>query len=125
MFTLQIQEAKELMGEIVKEFGEDHVNQPFDGTCMYFNPTTAEPECGVGQLLARKGVTRADLDEEENHAAIDTLMSLRKNQGNPFAQISTRAVEFLRAFQGQQDNMYPWGGALEFALSMDEKNYGN
>ncbi len=124
MFTLDIVEAKSIMSDIVKEFGETHVNESVDSTCWYFHPETGVPSCGVGQLFARKGVTADMLSTSDNHSAIGCLLDTRKDEGKPFCQMDDRTVDFLRTFQYAQDARASWGEALARGLQSDAEIFG-
>jgi hypothetical protein len=119
VFTFEIEETKALMSEIVAEMGEDHVNIPVDGTCMYFDFYTKEPSCGLGHLFARKGMTSDMLTRYENTSAIGSLCSHRDD----LMEMSESALDFLRTFQSAQDNGVPWGQALDYALQTDPMYY--
>lgn len=122
MITVDFDQAVKLMTEIVAEFGEDHIASSRDGSCHYFNGDV--PDCGVGQLFARVGVTSGMLTEYENHYAVTNLVEDRKDKETPFIEMDGRTLYFLQSFQSYQDQDGPWGEALKHAHTRTEARYG-
>jgi hypothetical protein len=122
MITMDFAQTVKLMTEIVAEFGEDHIAPSRDGSCHYFNDTV--PDCGVGQLFARVGVTSDMLTGAENNTAVANLIEDRKHSKTPFIEMDGRSLYFLQSFQSFQDTNGAWGEALQVAHLRDATTYG-
>lgn len=122
METLTKDEVVRLLGEGIQERGEGFIYRKPTGSsngiddCLYVHhtPDGLEAGCGVGLALHKHGVSLHELRKHEGDNARSLLESLR-------TLFHTRedASELLGLFQAYQDRGWPWGKALEKALSGD------
>jgi hypothetical protein len=121
MITLNETEAVALLKEIVERDGRDYVNpkfiDPSDGvaSCVYFLPDGA-PSCGVGHILAAKGITGDMMTGDQNHLGSMRLFEELRDAG--IMEVSSPAQTILSRFQMTQDQDLDntWGEALDYAL---------
>jgi hypothetical protein len=124
MLELSFEEAVSLAEALVEEYGADHVYEmPAGGVCVYANPEDSTPSCGVGHILARKGVPIERLAQADSIQDVEgfepigtsahTLLRELKDEG--ILSADPKATAFLSAFQFHQDDEVPWGEALDDA----------
>lgn len=99
--------------------------EPGETSCMYFDPATGSPSCIIGHVLARHGVTRADLDTVQYQPSPEGM--LRYDGINADATVKVlveagvldvddEAGILLSIAQVAQDAGNTWGKAVEGAL---------
>lgn len=124
--TLTFAEAAELLKEVVAERGRNYVNEKVDNpamglngseTCVYFLED-GTPSCGVGAVLAKKGLKMLDLDPYDNMVGAFTLFRVLHEQG--IMEIDQDARTLLTRFQHVQDadEHNTWGEALDSAFAV-------
>jgi hypothetical protein len=113
-------DAVKYLREIIKEHGEDYVNQPKKvveeeyPTCVYRDPATDLPDCGVGRVLALAGFDLSELSSDENVWAWTKVYGILRDARKVGMHYETQ--ELLRVFQNEQDSQRTWGSALTRAL---------
>lgn len=101
--------ARRLLREVVAEAGWDHVVR--DG-CTYMDVWRRCPNCIVGRVLHRAGVTEEELSEMD--ARTPTVIARVQLPARVWMSRPARRV--LEIAQVVQDDEQPWGMALDTAL---------
>lgn len=103
---------------LVDEQGEEFVYVKSDDeggpACRYVR--NGEPDCMIGQFLARAGVPLerlAQADDSAGGGPADDLLRELKAEG--VVSITDKGINALQAAQSRQDRDYPWGVALNAA----------
>lgn len=114
---LDYDEALRLLTEVVGEKPDCYSYPGAYGVgdrYAYFNGD-GTPSCIVGHVLAKKGVTLADLDGRgvNCHSTAAQLL----NDPDFHLNADPRATALLQKAQSVQDNDDPWSGALARAVS--------
>lgn len=109
---LTLLEADRLAREIIDEVGPDYryTIHPGIGVCQYVYE--GEPDCIVGRILHRHGVSIATLRKWEGSTAAEMC---RVYQGTQ-PLLTMEASQFLDDLQGEQDGGATWGSAYSFAV---------
>lgn len=119
--TLTYGEAVMILTAVVEQEGRDYVNPKFDDpvdvlpTCLYFTEDGCA-SCGVGRVLAAKGVMADQLSEHQNTLCARTLFRELTEAG--IINVTVDAGTLLSRFQYIQDGAVgnTWGEALDYAL---------
>ena len=118
-----LEETKALLDEIVAEFGADYVYQkPSPFLCRY-RKNSGEPDCIVGQLLAKVGL----LPDREFESRWGATYFLDPECKHPLTNLennfTVEANLLLHNVQGKQDYETPWGQAVDeaWAFIQDQK----
>lgn len=112
---------------IIEEFGEGIVygkdvdKEFYDkaDTCRYRDHAN-EPQCIVGQWLARRGVNLGIIDESQNRHSFRKIYPIPP-AGGVALDLTDDAVRMLDAVQNYQDLRIPWGESLRRALADPEE----
>lgn len=107
---------------IIEEFGEgtvygEDMDKEFHdraSTCRY-RDHTGEPQCIVGQWMARRGVNLGALDERMNEDSFERIYHGLRDAGE-IPRLTWDAVRLLDSVQDYQDNSVPWGDSLRAAI---------
>lgn len=115
MIELSNQDVIDGLEALVDEKGEEfvYVKNDDDGgpTCRYVR--NGEPDCMIGQFLAKAGVPLERLVQADGGVIAKTLLEDLRAEG--VVSITDKGINALQAAQGRQDRGYPWGVALNAA----------
>jgi hypothetical protein len=110
---LEFNEALTLLRNAVEEKGKEYIYPDWEGDCHYFEGD-GTPSCIVGYVLAAKGVTKADLVDDQNEDSVHELG----------ITADEKTETLLMGVQRWQDVGIPWGTALQKALGAIKEIYG-
>lgn len=104
--------AASLLGECVKERGENYVyDQPTEGEnvnqCVYVND--GKPDCMIGLALFKAGVDIATLEKANDHGIIEDVVNCSTVLEN--VDITEGALNVFKRAQRAQDEAATWGHA--------------
>lgn len=116
MINIETSDAIRILDEIVEECGEGYVYyRTADGRCQYLRGDeygSDVPDCIIGHLLARKGVSIGKISQIEDWS-VGRALEYFAEAGVVNSSLSTRG--FLSDLQRKQDDGLPWSKALTYA----------
>lgn len=119
MIKLTLEDTIRYLDEAIEFRGSDYVDPNFglEGQCVYSDERGFR--CGVGEVLARAGVTDVTLREADRRVC--GAHELREAHAfTDVIDVDEDAVKFLAEFQSNQDLGQSWGYARAQALSVVE-----
>jgi len=111
--TLEFDETKALLQEVVDERGEDFI---FGDECQY--QKNGVPSCLVGRVLAKKGASMDLLYAADHLASGDSTVGAVVSSG--LIATDQRTAFLLGQAQALQDDRVPYGFVLREALESAE-----
>lgn len=110
--TEQLLQVLDVMAEVVRDHGPDHVygkerRKDRMPTCYYANADRTGPACLVGHVMWRFGWTITDLESVE-HSGVDC-------RWGRFRELDGEVTTVLAVAQTAQDGGKTWGEALREA----------
>lgn len=124
---IDLDRARFYINKAIEEKGADYMYHPpvAAGSCVYFDPTTEQPSCIVGQVLSYVGVTKGDLPSvlsvrsripnDLNATGFATNETDLFDALSSHAKFTLDAIHFLGCVQTHQDQSVPWGKSVQYA----------
>lgn len=116
MIRLSYDDVIVLASEVLEEKGANYIyggSELSSGKCRYVR--NGEPDCLVGNILHRAGVSVERLAEADFGMGLDASDLCRRLHAEGVLEIEDRGTRFLNYAQALQDNGVPWGDAVERA----------
>ena len=101
--------------DYIYETHDDTVNDTYEPTCFYVWDNA--PDCGVGRVLHKLGISLGVLSTFEGVGSNAVLAQLEELG---LVNFDSKSRTLLRNFQYRQDHGIPWGGCLSEARDRTE-----